>query len=330
MQSPEYVQTSLAGAITLGLAAGRFAPGVRLGALNLLLTYPEGCAAACSYCGLARDRQRGSTFIRVPWPTYPLAQIVARLREYEHGLQRACISMVAHRRALEDTIAIAAMLHRDCGMPISILATPGALRGRSDMEQLREAGADRLGIAVDAATPELFARHRPGLRWERYWRAVEEGASVFGLYHVGVHLIVGLGETEQQMVQAMQAVRGRGACTHLFSFYPEAGSRLESGPRPPMGQYRRVQLARQIIDEGLGSAEDMIFNEAGQITAFGIDIEPLLRSGAAFMTSGCPGADGRVACNRPFGNERPGEPWRNYPLEPTAEDLALIRSQLWQ
>ena len=46
------------------------------------------------------------------------------------------------------------------------------------------------------------------------------------------------------------------------------------------------------------------------------------------MTSGCPGPDGRVACNRPFGNERLGRPIRNYAFLPEPEDVALIRYQL--
>jgi len=47
------------------------------------------------------------------------------------------------------------------------------------------------------------------------------------------------------------------------------------------------------------------------------------------MTSGCPGADGTVACNRPFGNERASEPMRNYPFVPGHQDVEMIRTQLW-
>ncbi len=50
----------------------------------------------------------------------------------------------------------------------------------------------------------------------------------------------------------------------------------------------------------------------------------------AFTTSGCPGRNCRVACNRPFGNERPSRPFRNFPLRPEQEDVALVRQQLWE
>ena len=64
--------------------------------------------------------------------------------------------------------------------------------------RMKKAGADRVGIAVDAATPELFDQLRgKGVggphRWYHYWKVVEMAAAVFGKFYIGIHLIVGLG-----------------------------------------------------------------------------------------------------------------------------------------
>ena len=67
-----------------------------------------------------------------------------------------------------------------------------------------------------------------------------------------------------------------------------------------------------------------VFHDEGRIIDFGLDIEPCLRKGKAFMTSGCPDSDGRLACNRPFGNERASEPMRNYPFQPGPEEIRRI------
>ena len=56
--------------------------------------------------------------------------------------------------------------------------------------------------------------------------------------------------------------------------------------------------------------------------------DSLLQSGDPFTTSGCPGRDGKVACNRPYGNERPSGPIRNFPFMPEPEDIEEIRMQL--
>lgn len=335
-ESPEYVQTSLAGAICLGLERGRFYRGARCTCLNLLLTYRDGCRAACSYCGLARSRKvsGGKTFIRVKWPSYPLEEILERVKTKNHPFRRVCVSMITHPRCLVDTCAMMERF-RSAGLPISGLLTPTAMRGKEDLLKIREAGADRVGIAIDTATEELFDRHRgSGVngphKWSRYWEAVADAVEVFGRYKVGVHLIVGLGETEEEMVRAIARAHRMGALTHLFSFFPESGSLLEELPQPLLGHYRRVQLARYLINEGIISDEGIGFSPEGRIIDYGIDIEPYLSSGLAFMTSGCPGEDGLLACNRPFGNERAGEPIRNYPFVPAEEDLEVIRSQLWE
>jgi len=61
-------------------------------------------------------------------------------------------------------------------------------------------------------------------------------------------LIVGLGETEMEMVSAIQRIKDIGGTTHLFSFYQESGSLLENRPQCPVGHFRRIQLVRYIID----------------------------------------------------------------------------------
>jgi hypothetical protein len=64
---------------------------------------------------------------------------------------------------------------------------------------------------------------------------------------------------EKEMVEAIQKAQDMGAHTHLFSFFPEKGSPMEGHPPPSLGQYRRIQLARWIINEGLGSIKQMKF-----------------------------------------------------------------------
>lgn len=318
----------------MGLERGRYLKRTECTCLNLLLTYNSGCKASCSYCGLShqRDEDAAPTFIRVKWPTYEMAIIFEAL-EHRNPFKRACVSMITHARAVEDTCTIISRLRARTDLPVSGLLDPTVMH-HNDMQAIKDAGADRVGIAIDAVTPELFDRHRGhGVegphRWDRYWQAVEESVRVFGRYRTGVHLIVGLGETEQEMINVIDKAYKMGALTHLFSFFPEAGSLLEKTAQPPLGQYRRVQMARYLINEGIITAQDIEFGSNGEVKDFGIDIEPYINMGVPFMTSGCPDETGRVACNRPFGNERASEPMRNYPYLPDENDLAVINPQLW-
>jgi len=334
-ESPSHVQTSLAASLTLGLQQGSFHRNAKLKGLNLLLHYQEGCLGRCHFCGLSRSRQEGpraKTFIRVDWPVYPLNEIIDKAKGKEQ-IHRVCISMITHPRAVNDTLDVIRRFHEETDLYISVLLTPTLIRNGGPLHAMKDVGADRVGIAIDAATPQIFDRLRgTGVggphRWDHYWNVVEKAVGVFGRFYVGIHLIVGLGETEKEMVGTIQKGQDLGAHTHLFSFFPEKGSPMEKHSPPPLRQYRNIQLARWIINENLGSADRMTFDEERKVVDFGVDIQSLLRSGEPFMTSGCPGRDGKVACNRPYGNERPSGPIRNFPFMPEPEDMEEIKMQL--
>ncbi len=336
MESPEYVQISTAAAMALGYQAPLFRRNARLTGLNTLVTYSDGCAARCGYCGLHSQRQvepERRTFIRVGWPTYAVDDVIARLNQNGQALRRVCVGMITHRRALEDMKTIIDRFHRETDRPISGLIGPTLIRDVAEMAAIRAAGADMVGVAIDAATEDLFDRFRGhGVggphRWSHYWTVLEWAAEVLGRFKAGVHFVVGLGETEQEMAAAIQRAHDLGAHTHLFSFFPESGSLMADHPQPPYGQYRRIQLARYIINHEIGRVEQMDFNNAGQLVDFGVPTAELVHYGEPFVTSGCPGPEGQVACNRPFGNERAGRPIRNYPFLPEPEDVELIGYQL--
>ncbi|MBW2046632.1 MAG: radical SAM protein, partial [Deltaproteobacteria bacterium] len=112
------------------------------------------------------------------------------------------------------------------------------------------------------ATPELFDKYRgKGVsgphKWEKYWETLEAALGVFGFPNVGAHLMVGMGETERQMVSLMDKLWRMGIVNHLFSFFAEEGSKLANRPQPPWPTYLRVQLARYLIEEELSSLDKM-------------------------------------------------------------------------
>ena len=340
MASPENVRMSLAAAMTLGLKGGLFYRNAKLGCINLLMEYDEGCLANCQYCGQGReisDTPDCRSLIRVSWPSYPLDLIIDAINEAasrKDYICRVCVGSICHERAPEDMVHIIERIRAETDMTVSALATP-TFFDREAMEAIKAAGAENITIAVDCSTPDLFYELRgKGARgphkWERYLEGIEEAVEVMGdgPNPVGVHLIIGLGETEEESIGLIQRCYDMGASVHLFSFYPEPDSPMADQEQPPMDTYRRVQLARHIIDSGLGRADGMTF-EAGRLTDFGVpeaDLDRIVEEGQAFMTTGCPG------CNRPFANETPSQAaeglLRNYPFVPNDEDVALVRTQL--
>ena len=344
LESPQYVRTSMAAAMTMGIVPGKFFRNAKLHCLNLLLTYNEGCSGKCAYCGLSRTRETGKewkeqSFIRVDWPVVNLDKVIRSMdSEGCTHVERVCISMITNGKARKDTLTVVKRL-REKIPRISALITPTII-DKAWLYKLKRSGADMVGVAVDATTPELFEKLRGrGVggphRWLKYWETVEEAVDVFGRFKVGVHLIFGLGEKEKDMVKAIQRAQNMGAKTHLFSFFPEEKSFMQDSPQPPIRGYRRIQLARYLINRGVIDLEEMVFDEDGKLRNYNVNkelLDQLIESGLPFMTSGCRGKTLENACNRPFANCTPyqafmGE-FRNYPFQPNKQDIEIIRKQI--
>lgn len=257
--------------------------------LNLLLTYPEGCRANRAYRGLARHREReravaDRNFIRVDRPAAPLELVIERVAEQGEAtpFHRMCISMITHPRSDEDTRAVLAAWTRRiprATVPVSILSNPTTVT-RADVQALFDLGADTFTVALDACTPELFARTRgKGVesphRWERHWEVFDLAAAIFGPGRIGVHLIVGMGETERQALGLCQRLVDRGGHGHLFAFFPERGSLMDHLPACPRPHLRRVQLGRYLIEHRGLRLEQLGFDALGRVTGF--DLRPPLR-----------------------------------------------------
>lgn len=344
LYSPAYVQISSAAAMTLGMMQGLMHRTACTHCLNLLLTYPEGCRANCSYCGLARHREESRAyqdrnFIRVHWPSLRLEDIIQRVKSGADGaaFERMCISMISHPRANADTFHIleqwvAQLSH----IPVSILSNPTTL-SYADLVLLKKLGADIFTVALDAVTPDIFERTRGKTvqsphRWDKYWQTIQWAAEIFGPEKFGAHLICGMGETEQEILQVVQQIHAMGGHSHMFAFFPERGSLMEDWEAVPFDQWRRVQLARFLIDYRQISINDMGFNAQGEVIDFGVDADvltALVDSGKPFRTSGCPGKqDPEIsACDRPYGDSTPQQ-IRSYPFPLLQFDVRRVKRQL--
>lgn len=346
MKSPEYVQLSTAAAITLGIMGGRMYGCECTRCLNLLLTYPEGCRANCAYCGLARHREADRdyadrNFIRVDWPAVPMADIIDIVaKDPENSpFHRMCISMITHPRSEDDTFTVLEQwtdrIDPDA-IPVSILSNPTTMT-REDVQRTRDLGADIFTVALDAATPELFDRTRgKGVqsphKWSKYWNIMLEARDIFGPQKFGAHIIVGMGETEYEVLKLVQELVDLGGHSHMFCFFPEQGSLMDHLPATPRDQWRRVQLARYLIDYRGVRVDQMRFDEQGRVTKYGVsdaELADIIDEGIAFRTSGCPGKfqDDISACDRPYGDSPPSN-IASYPFQPGKKDLKRIRKQL--
>ena len=338
--SPEWVRISGASAIALGFASGRFAREFDFGGINLLLNYEDGCRSDCSYCGLARTRPgayEDKSFIRVEWPLVETDQLVARMVARASRLTRLCISMVTNPHAFDDTCEITRRIRARVATPLSILVAPPTLNRRK-LERFAELGVDIIGVGLDAVTEELFRTHRSdvpaggaGLSWAKYWAVVDDARDIFGPWKVNCHTLVGLGETDRDLVQTFVRLRDREIFSYLFCFNPEPDSRLGGRAKTPLVRWRRVQLAKHLVETEGFALEQFAFDADGLLCHIDGEqsvVQGAIESGVPFVTNGCPGEQGEPGCTRPYGSYRPSEAYRDFPFLPDAEDLRAVRAEL--
>jgi biotin synthase len=318
---PERIRVSIGSAIVLGLLRGKLdAKPTTI----YLLTWQKGkCSANCGFCPQARESKgRADLLSRVTWPTFQTKQVVDALERtvLEGAINRVCIQTLNYPQVFDEVLLLVSEIKSRVAVPISVSCQPF---NPEKIKELADVGVNRISIALDAATEEIFdmvkGRKIGGpYRWEKQCNALQEAVIIFGEGSVSTHLIVGLGETEKEICKTIQWCADLGVYPGLFAFTPIPGTALENNPQPSLSSYRRVQVAHYLLTHRKSRLENMAFDRNSFIADYGISKEQLLRvidSGEPFLTSGCPG------CNRPYYNERPGGPLYNYPRSLLPEEI---------
>ncbi len=271
------------------------------------------CRRDCAFCTQARSSEASATALsRVNWPVWDEAEALDAVREaYASGkIQRCCLQVTVSPGSVERAQSITARLGHQVPVSVSVVASV------EQVAELFHAGAQRVGLSLDAANEEAFRRVKGG-GLEKSLGSIQEAAGCFP-GRITTHLMVGLGETEEEMVGMVALLLGGGVTPALFAFTPIRGTAMEDETPPPLARYRRLQVARYLLKQGLCSVQEFSFSGEGQILSFGLPRSALgevLDDGQAFQTSGCPG------CNRPYYNEAPRGPLYNYPRPLTATEV---------
>ena len=268
------IRASIATASLLGLRNYRI--DAHPATLYFLLPLP--CRAACKYCYL-RQGKLG----RVKWPEFGIEEIVKKIEDGIAG--RICIQTTYNKKTL--SMLYEFLDRMDASIPVSISINPISIE---EMEMLKEYGVERLGFGIDACSEAIFKKWKYGTpSWKEYIEAIKNAKEIFG--KATAHLIIGLGESDEEAINAMKFFSMNGIDIALFAYTKNNETMVE------LPRYRAIQIARYFIKEAEfsfknGKLEEILLPEINK---------------EAFRTSGCPD------CNRPFYNERVTKIY-NYPF----------------
>ena len=126
--------------------------------------------------------------------------------------------------------------------------------------RMRDAGADALGMHLEAVTPEVRARIMPGkaqVSIERYLAAFAAAVPVFGRGQVSTYILAGLGDSVEAILSISEKLVALGVYPFVVPFVPISGTPLESHPGPDAAFMHAVlgPLAAMLVGAGLKAAD---------------------------------------------------------------------------
>jgi biotin synthase len=154
-----------------------------------------------------------------------------------------------------------------------------------------------------------------------------EALEIFSEGFVSTHLIIGLGETEKEVIERIDELHNLKILISLFAFTPIKGTKLENKNQPSLLSFRKLQLGRYLIVNKDKTLKDFTFNMKGNLINLNInkmELKNIINDTNAFLTSGCPG------CNRPYYTSKPSGPIYNYPRALTEEEKGEIYELLYK
>jgi radical SAM protein (TIGR04043 family) len=215
-------------------------------------------ARACQFCAIGTSLREGRTLARkTPAQLAEVAEAAVRLDGVEQLVLTTGTPATADRGAAHLGACAAAVKAAVPGLPIQVQCEPPDDDGW--YARLAAAGADTLGMHIEAVEPAVRAAVMPGkaeVPVARYLDAFSAAVAVFGRGQVSTYLIAGLGDAPASIIDMSERLVAMGVYPFVVPFVPIAGTPMADRPPPDGGLMHDLYeaVARIIRAGGLSSA----------------------------------------------------------------------------
>jgi radical SAM protein (TIGR04043 family) len=216
-------------------------------------------ALACRFCAIGTSLKEGRTLARkTPAQLAEVAEAAVRLDGVEQLVLTTGTPASPDRGAAHLAACAAAVRAVVPGLPIQVQCEPP--EDFAWFARLRDAGADALGMHLEAVEPSVRAAVMPGkaeVPIARYLDAFAAAVKVFGRGQVSTYLIAGLGDQPASLLAMAERLTAMGVYPFLVPFVPIAGTPMAHHLPPPSEGMRALYtgVARLLRAHGLSSAQ---------------------------------------------------------------------------
>jgi radical SAM protein (TIGR04043 family) len=180
----------------------------------------------CRFCSIEESLRSGATTaVKRPHELAEVAEAAVRLDGVAQMVMTTGTSAGADRGARHLARCVRAVKAAVPGLPVQVQCEPpGDL---TVLAELRDAGADAIGIHVESLDDDVRRRWMPGkatVPLAQYREAWREAVRVFGRNQVSTYLLVGLGEDPEELIAGAAELIDMGVYPFVVPFRPHPGT----------------------------------------------------------------------------------------------------------
>jgi radical SAM protein (TIGR04043 family) len=212
----------------------------------------------CQFCAIGQSLAAGRTVAhKTPAQLGEVAEAAVRLDGVKHMVMTTGTPKGSDRGAAV-LAASAAGVKARVNLPIQVQCEPPD--DDSWFGRMRDAGADALGMHLEAVSEPVRQRIMPGkatVSVERYFEAFAAAVPVFGRGQVSTYILAGLGDTRDELLTICERLTAIGVYPFVVPFTPISGTPLESHPTPSASFMASIlgPLARMLVTSGLKAVD---------------------------------------------------------------------------
>lgn len=211
---------------------------------------------ACQFCAIGQSLAAGKTIAhKTPQQLAEVAKAAVNLDGVKHMVMTTGTPATHDRGATvlcESVRAVKAAVN----IPIQVQCEPP--KDLHWLDELKQAGADALGLHLEVVNPDVRRRIMPSkanISVDEYMRAFSYAVPLFGRGQVSTYILAGLGDTQDEILAICAQLIDLGVYPFVVPFVPIAGTALEHHPAPDSVFMNGIlePLARMLVDGDLVS-----------------------------------------------------------------------------